>query len=321
MALKDLLNQSKAAAPKAGGKKGPKLVYIDMSAKGYTKSDGTVVPSNQGTISFFPILDITGREVKYAYNVYNGIYVSENENGDEYNIHLHYMDPKDYDMELTDDQKAKITKVRSLISYGVEHLDGFPWYEVNKNYALMFGYVIGHTSTDGSIITNKENRTMALLIFPSKNFAKAMNICASSIAQLGDENNLAEDTYNDLFHRDTTHRVFLEVTFKKGEGFGYDCAINYKAVDRYAANLLTPNEIKEGAVEIPHDLLDMTGSLSAVYFSGNKETADDFDEEMCNSYIEQTEAYIKSLEVEKEKAEALPPLPSKNKKKKSDLDE
>lgn len=325
MGLKELLAKSAAAAPKkrARGDDEERLQWIDMSMRGYdTVKDGvaTHVPANRGTIKFFPIQDVTGRDVIYPYDVWNYRYETEpDDNGNTRIVNVHYMDPKDYQMDLTDEQKAKILKVRSKIEYFADHINGFPD-AVNKNYALIFGYVLEHISNeDQTVITGKENRHAALLIFPSKNFARAMTACLNSMNQMGEQ--MANEMYNDLFSRNEERSVYLEVSFDTGSGFGYECNIQAKPIDRFAMNILSPEELKELKVKIPKEQIDLCQSLSATYFAGGFNGNDDFDEDLCNKVIKQIDGIVASVEVEKNAAENLPPLPNKNKKKKSDLDE
>jgi len=326
MSLLDLLNQSKAAAPKRKAENDePRLRIIDMSRKGYKKSDGTEVPTNQGSIKFLPVVSWKGIDVKYAYDVKSYLY-----EGEEFNSAYRVMDPKDYEMELTDDDKAKILKCRSLIDYGATNLGwGFPYVD-NKNYALMFGYILEHTSIDGDEIIGKDNRTAALLVFPSKNFAKAITSCLTKLQGYGDE--IAEEMYQDLFSRNTERENYLSITFQKGTGFGYDVEISAESFDRKCVKILTPEELKEQKVSIPEDQMKFFTSQSAVFFAYNRKTADDFedgeeiefpdfDPEYCESVCQQIQMYIDKEESDSQAAENLPPIPSKNKKKKSDLDE
>lgn len=326
MSLLDLLNQSKEAAPKRKADSNePKLRIIDLSRKGYTKKDGTVVPTNQGSIKFLPVVSLKGVDVKYAYDVKSYLF-----EGDEFNSAYRVMDPKDYEKDLTDDEKAKILKCRSLITYGAETLEwGFPYVDT-KNYALMFGYVLEHVSVDGDEIIGKDNRTAALLVFPSKNFAKAITSCLTKMQSYGEQ--IAEDMYEDLFSRNSERENYLTVTFQRSSGFGYDVEISADSFDRKCVKILNPDELKEQKVTIPEDQMKFFTSQSAVFFAYNRKTEDDFedgqeidfpdfDADYCDAVCDQIQMYIDKEEGDNQAAEKLPPIPSKNKKKPSDLDE
>jgi hypothetical protein len=327
MSLLDLLNQSKENAPKRRSESNePRLKVIDMSRKGFKAQDGTDVPSNQGTIKILPVVSLTGQEVKYAYDIREYLY-----EGDEYNTKYRLMDPKDYDMDLSDDDKAKIMECRSLIEHADTDLEwGFPYVDSSKNYALIFGYVLEHTSIDDDAeITTKENRTAALLVFPSKNFAKALTSCLTKMQGYGDQ--IAEEMYNDLFSRNTVREDYLTITFQKSSGFGYDIEISADSFDRKCVKILTPDELKESKVSIPEDQMKFFTSQSAVFFAGNRRTIDDFEEgqeetypdfdsEYCQKVIDQIKYYMDKEEKEGQEGSNLPPIPSKNTKEQSDLD-
>jgi len=314
MGLLDLLKTSQEAAPKSKKNNDePHLHFIDMSRKGYNTDNGHV-PANQGTIKFLPIVSLSGQELKYAYDV--NCY---NYEGEERNQWVRFMDVKDYEQELTDEQKAKVLAARSLVEHYSEKVDGFPYVDF-KSYALMFGYILEHTSIDdNAVITNSQNRKTAILIFPSKNFSKAMTSCLTDMQGLGDE--MAEVMYNDLFSRNPERKCFLTIQFQKGEGFGYDCTVTAKPIDVFCKNMLTPDELKAQTVVIPDSELEFATYLSAVMFGNNYETADDFNEEMCDKAIEQMKYWIDKYENDAKAASEMPAIPSKNKKKLSDLDE
>lgn len=337
MGLLDLLKQSEAAAPKARkqGNDGPRLYIMDMSNKPYTDGNNEYHPGNQGTIKFFPIQGIDGKDIKYAYDVKKYRYETpEDEEGNSRIVDVRYMDPKDYQMALSDDEKAKILKVRSLIDYFAENINGFPDAET-KNYALIFGYILEHQSKEGDVLCGKDQdgnvtRKMALMYFPSKNFAKAMTGCLQDMAQMGEE--LSAEMYSDLFSRKPERTVYLQITFEKSEGFGYDCTIQAKPIDRYAMGMLTPDELKAQSVTIPQEQIDFCTSISAIFFAGNRQGLDqfnttgeifspnDFDGDYTDGVIKQIEDIINGAEAAEKAKEDLPPIPSKNKKKKSDLD-
>lgn len=313
MGLLDLLKTSQEAAPKRRSNDEPRLHFIDMSRKGYDTNEGHV-PANQGTIKFLPIVGLDGKELKYAYDV-----KCYNYEGDERNTWVRFMDVKDYDMNLTDDQKAKIQAARSLIDHYNETVDGFPYVDF-KSYAIIFGYILEHTSIDNNaVITNAQNRKTAILIFPSKNFAKAFTSCLTDMQNLGEE--MAEVMYTDLFSRNTERKCFLNIQFQKGEGFGYDCSVTAKPIDVFCKNMLTPEELKSQSVHIPESEIEFATYLSAVMFAGNYESEEDFNEEMTDKAIEQMKYWIDKYAEDASKAESLPSIPNKNKKKPSDLDE
>jgi hypothetical protein len=310
MGLLDLLEKSTAHVTKSGNKDdGSRLKWIDMSKKGYTKENGEVIPANRGTIKFIPIVGLDGQDIKYAYDVKNYSYDDPDE---ERKVWYKVMDPKDYEQELTDDQKALILKLRSLIDHAGA-LWGFPYVDF-KNYALMFGYVLEHTSEDGTELITKENRRMALIILPSKNAAKAITNVLKKIQEYGEP--ISDEIYEDLFSRNTERENYLTITFAKSEGFGFDVTCSSDSFDRKCVKILTPDELKEGKVTIPEDKIALCTYLSSVFFSGNEEGYD-FDEAYATSVCKQIETYLD----QESESESLPPLPNKNKKTKSDLDE
>lgn len=321
MGLKDLMKASEDAKPKANVENnGPKLKWIDMSARGYTNSQGTVIPGNRGSIDFLPIQDLSGVDIKYAYDCFKYLF----DNG-ERNVPYYVMDTKDYEKELSDEEKAMIVKLRSLMSYFIENINGFPDCE-NKNYALMFGYVLSHVNNAGIEIIGKANgengastRTAALLMFPSKNVAAAMTTCTKDMMKMGEE--LADEVYSDLFSRNPERSSYLTIDFDRPEGsFGYECTIGYKQIDKFSARLATTEEIKAGKIVIPEEQLNFCKYLSSQFFAGNSEELNDFDLEYATKVAEQIQTIIDASSQEQKAADNLPPLPNKNKKKKDNFE-
>lgn len=350
MGLLDLMKSSESHAPKArkNPEKDPNKLYrMDMSKKS-SDSGENHYPGNQGTVKFIPIAGIDGETVKYVYGVNQYLYSTPpNDDGNSYNVNVYYADPNDYQMNLSDDDRAKILKVRSLIEHFEANINGFPDAQTDKNYALIFGYILELQNVDGDLVCGKGQdgkieRRVALMYFPSKNFAKAMTQCCKDMCSMGEE--LANEMYIDLFSRNTDRTTYLQCTFEKGDGFGYDCTVTAKPIDRFSMSMLTPEELKEGKVTIPQECIDNCTSLSAIFFSGNRDgleqfnalpegdeehprifIPDDFDSEYTDGVIAQIEKIINDAEAEKNKSEELPPVPSrgksKNSKGKSDLDE
>jgi hypothetical protein len=316
MGLREMMSASSAAAPKKkSGKDDPHLYVIDMSRKEYTNGEGKTVPSNQGTIKFLPIVSLNGVETKYAYGV--KIYQMEDDEG--YRRTIRFMDPKDYVTPLTDDQKALLLRCRSMIDSLVEQGWEFPWVD-EKNYGMMMGYVLEHTSSDGTIVSDQKSRKTALLIFPSKNFAKAVNQLTKDMMGYGED--VAEEMYADLFSRNLDRSYYLTINFNKSDaGFGYDCTITSDSIDRKCVKIASPEEIKEGKISIPQSEMDFATEHSAVFIAGNREGTDDFDEATVQAALDDMIAWTNQAEAEAKAAENLPPIPSKNGKKKSDLDE
>lgn len=321
MGLKDLMKASEAAKPKPSSENsGPRLKWIDMSSRGYTTSQGVTIPSNRGSIDFLPIQDLSGVDIKYAYDCFKYLF----DNG-ERNVPYFVMDAKDYEKELTDEEKAMIAKLRSLMAYFIENINGFPDCE-NKNYALMFGYVLSHISNDGTEIIGKSNgengtstRTAALLIFPSKNVAAAMTVCTKDMMKMGED--LADEVYSDLFSRNPERNTYLTINFDRPEGsFGYECTIGYKQIDKFSARLATPEEIKEGKIVIPEEQLEFCKYLSSQFFAGNSEELNDFDLEYATKVADQIQTIIDATSTEQKAADNLPPLPNKNKRRKDNFE-
>lgn len=313
MGILDLIKESKENSPKQKTSSEPRLKWIDMSRKSYIKADGTVVPSNRGIIKFVPIKAANGVDIKYAYNVLEYLYRTE-----EYSTMARLMEPKDYDQELTDENKTEILKCRSLIQHMFDL--GYEFPDVSsKNYALMFGYILEHTSNDGTTVSNKESRQAALLIFPSKNVAKALTNCLIKMNGYGEE--VAEEMYNDLFSRNLERENYLTVSFDRPEGsFGYECEISADAFDRKCMKILTPEELSAGKLTIPQEMIDFCGTQSASFFAGNSDDANDFNAEFFENVITQITAKLTQDEEATKVQESLPPIPSKNKKKSTDLD-
>jgi hypothetical protein len=317
MGLREMMANAGANAPKKRTSNDePHLYVIDMSRKGYTNSNGENVPSNQGTIKFIPIVSLSGIETKYAYGV--KCYQMEDDEG--YRHTTRFMDSKDYLSKLTDDQKALLMKCRSMFDKLVEDGWEFPWVD-EKNYGMMFGYVLEHTSVDGDVISDLKSRKTALLVFPSKNFAKAVNQLSKDLLSYGDE--VADEMYADLFSRNTERHYYLTANFNKSEGFGYDCIITADSIDRKCVKIATPDEIKAGQIDIPQSELDFATEHTAVFVAGDREGVEDFNEEAVQAAFDDMTMWINKAEEEAKAAENIPPIPSKNGKKggRSDLDE
>jgi hypothetical protein len=318
MGLREMMASSKAAAPKAKTSKDePHLHIIDMSRKKFTNQNGEEVPSNQGTVKFLPIVSLSGVETKYAYEVK----CCQMEDDEGYRRTIRFMDPKDYVSQLTDDQKALLLRCRSMVDSLIEDGWEFPWVD-KKNYGMMFGYILEHTSVDGTVISDIKSRKTALLIFPSKNFAKAVNQLTKDLLGYGDE--VADEMYGDLFSRNLERSYYLTVNFNKSEaGFGYECTMSADSIDRKCIKIATPEEIKEGKIAIPQSEMDFTTEHTAVFIAGDREGSEDFDEATVQAALDYMIEWTDQAEKEAKAAEDIPPIPNKNGKKgkKSDLDE
>lgn len=317
MGLREMMANAGANAPKKKvTNDDPHLHIIDMSRKEYTDSDGNKVPSNQGTIKFLPIVSLGGVEVKYAY----GVRVYQYEDDEGWRKTNRFMDPKDYVSNLTDDQKALLMRCRSMVDGLIEDGWEFPWVD-SKNYGMVFGYILEHTSVDGTVISDLKSRKTALLIFPSKNFAKAINQMTKDLLSYGDE--VADEMYADLFSRNLDRSYYITVNFNKSEGFGYDCTINTDSIDRKCIKIATPEEIKEGKISIPQSEIDFATEHTAVFIAGNREGTEDFDPAAVQAALDDMVMWTQQQEAEAQAAENIPPIPNKNGKKgkKSDLDE
>lgn len=315
MGLKSMMAKAKKASPKMSSGDDPnRLVWLDMSSKAYTNGQNQKVPGLQGTIKVLPIVAVDGTEVVYQYDVQ-----CYNFEGEERNMWARFKDPANYKTQLTEDQKVLITQLRGLVDQFEESVSGFPNVD-HKSYALMFAYVLEHVNVDGEVVSDKESRRLALLIFPSKNVAKAVTACCQDMEALGDE--LGEEMYNDIFSRAEERHAYLSITFQKSDSsFGYDCTMNTKPIDRFAASICTPEEIKAGTVKIPAEMIAKCTSQDAIFFASNYDDDNDFDESFALQVKEQMLDIIDKAEKAAQASENLPPVPSKNRKKKSDLAE
>lgn len=309
MALKDLLKSSEDAAPKSKGNAGDdlsKVQIVDMSKKSFDTQDGTHVPGNQGTIYFCPVTPLYGAEVAYIYNVLE--FKVENNDGNQFWSKV--LEAKDYMSELTDEDKALISKTRSNIQKFMndEILD---YREVrSRNYALIFGYIFSHTNLEKEVLVDNESRKMACLVFPSKGFAKALTACLNNMQAMGEE--VAEEMYADLFNRNLTRNCFIEASFSKSEGFGYDCTLAVKTFDRFSASMLKKDEKKDMAIQIPQELIDQCECLTARFVAGNLEGKEDFNREYVLDTYSQCQGVLKYMEAAKTDGDKLPPLPNNN---------
>lgn len=299
MGLKDFLAKSAEMAPKPFDRNqeesdSKKIKTIWMNAQ-----------SNQGIIDFIPIVSLTGEEVKYLYDVCMFQTYTDNEDGTKYWRWSRVFQQKDYNTQLTQDQIDQIGRLQSYIEAVIELGYGNDWARQNKNFALIFGYVIKHVNTDGEILINSENREMALIVCPSKNFAKAMTaLCESlSASPSGDV------VYDLIFNRNAEKRpYFLEMSFKPSSGFGYDVIIQAKNFDLLTQDLLIGDEKLANAVNVPQDLIDMCKSQSAL-FAGNTESTEDFIPEYMNRLEEQIKIEINKSTAASASASNLPPVP------------
>lgn len=315
MGLKSMMAKAKKASPRMSSGDDPnRLVWMDMSQKGYTNGNNQKVPGYQGTLKVLPIVSIDGTEIVYQYDVQ-----CYNFEGEERNTWARFKDPANYCTQLTEDQKVLITQLRGLVDQFEDSVSGFPNVD-HKSYALMFAYVLEHVNIDGEVITDKESRKLALLIFPSKNVAKAISALCQDMESLGEE--MGDEMYNDIFSRAEDRHAYLTITFQKSDSsFGYDCSMNAKPIDRFASAICTPDEIKAATVKIPSDMIAKCTYQDAIFFASNYEDEKDFDESFALKVKEQMLDIIDKAEKAAQASEDLPPVPSKNRKKKSDLAE
>lgn len=346
MGLQDLFLASQAAAPKKRnpGEKKKYLHIMNMSKKPWTPEGGEVVPGCMGNVKFLPIRSITGEDARYLNNVLDYKYEYdvelEDENGNAYTDTrtsiCHYADVKDYQHELSDDEKASIIKVRSLINH---YIDLDISYDARvKNYALIFGYVLEHHDIENNFTAGKNEdgtvtRYPALIVVPSKSFSAAM---AKMTKRIMDLNELANETYEDLFGRKTKRIMYVSFDFtKSANSFGYDSDLEFKYFDRLSRSFLTDEELRNNEVTIPQEDLDFCTSLNAVFLANNRNGAElydpehpelpvipkDFDPEFTDGVIAQLENIFKEIDKANADADNLPVPPSKNGRTKSDLDE
>lgn len=304
MSLKDFLAKSAAAAPKpfdkdsANKEAGIKVLYMNA-------------PMHQGNLKFIPVTPVKGSEIKYLYDVMEFQVYTEKDDGDKMWRWGRIPQVKDFNDELTQEQINQVSQIQSQIKSIIDLGYGTDWARSGKNYALMFGYVLNHINTDKEVISDINSRELCLLVLPSKNVAKAV----TTMLETMDENSQGEMIYKSLFNRNSTGRnTYLEMSFKRGSGFGYDVVMNYKAFDMFAADILTPEEQKVNSVNIPEDLIEKATTQTAV-FAGNREDDSDFIQEYIDRLGEQVSAEIaKTVSASKLPDQPAPPIdPDANK--------
>lgn len=312
MSLKDLLAKNASRVPKKKESNEDRLVFIDMSKKGYVNKGGTEILGHRGTIRFIPVMDLNNDPVKYLYNVWNYARDKYDEENDRtYRVTTRVCETEDYIAKLSDEQKAKNIEVRSLINTYAEWGPEF-WEAQNKSYALIFGYVLDHVTTDNKVVSDINSRKSALIIIPSKNFAKAFQTCLKNMESYGE---MGDEMYENLFSRKEERDSFLEMTFDASEGFGYDVTLNAKSFDRYQRSIMTADELKEGIVRIPQDKLDQCTYLSSLFLYGTNDSWD-FPEEYIDAAIEDLKVALNKLNADASSAEDLDDVPENPNEKK-----
>lgn len=278
MALKDLLEKSEKRMPKRrSGSSADRLAIIDMSAKSYENWNGDWIPCNRGTITICPITALNGDYVKYLYDVKEYTRSVETDYGPR-NVTTMVAEIDDYLTNLNEDQKAIVTALRSQIDTLTEYLGEKDfWKAKSKNYAMIFGYVLNHYSNEEeSNIITKDSRKPALIVVPSKNFAKAIKTCLVNIEKESD----SEEIFDGLFSRNPERDSYLEIDCDLSDGFGYDVNISYGFLsDRAARKFLRDDEVQTMKVTIPEEALTKCTSHSAIFLAGNYEDEEDFNEE------------------------------------------
>jgi hypothetical protein len=300
MSLQDFLAKSEKAAPKV----------FDRSQQGENSRISQIymnIPDNQGFISFVPITAINGDELKYLYNVSQfQVYSTNEENGEIYWRWSKAYEKGDYVSELTPQQVDQLTAIRAhcheLAELGYES----DWVREGKNYALVFGYVLRHVNVNGEVKLDSKSRRMALIVIPSKNFAKAITTVLQSISNAA----AGEKVYNNLFSRDTTGRqYFLEMSCKQGSGFGYDITVALKTFDIISQDLLLDSEKSAGAVTIPAEEIAKCTNTSAIFAGNYNEDGQDWVPAFMDKTLEQIEAELKKAVVTESQAAELPKVP------------
>lgn len=282
MSLQDFIKKANAAAPKAK-KDGLRIEQIFMSGK-----------SNQGTVKFFPILPLKGDEVKFAYDVKEWQVHYELEDGNTSWRWRRLMDPSDYISELTDAQKELINSCRKSIDYLISEGYESDWAKSGKNYALVFGYVVSHINKDNEVQVNRENRKFALLVMPSKQVAKAFSTLADSLSKSSSSE--AGNFWNMIFNRESTDRkAYLELDFRKGAGFGYDCSVSFKTIDFMSGDAFSQDELQKHSIDIPQEGIDLCTTLTSVFLGSGSES-EDFNEEQVKLIRTQLDEEIAKID-------------------------
>lgn len=291
MSLSDFLKKSTEAAPK-------KFDRSSEGASDYVKSIFMNAPVNQGVLKFIPITPVIGPEVKYVYDVMEFQVYTLNDDKEQQWRWGRVPQIKDFIEELSKDQKDKIGSIQSKIKSIIELGYGTDWAREGKNYALIFGYVLNHINADKEVLIDVNSRQMALLVFPSKNVAKAMTTMGESLITSA----AGEAQYAAIFNREANNRnCYLEFSFKQGSGFGYDVVIGTKTFDIFSAELLTPEEQKKNSVDIPEALIEKVTTHTAL-FMGNREGTTDYVPEYMDRLSDQLDAEINKTVTEKQAA-------------------
>lgn len=312
MNFQDFLNQQKdnAPAPRKDGESTSNVNSIQVLNMGaYTnikEGDNYVSYPNQGTCYFVPISPLKGPHIKYIYDVAE-FQVDNREEGAAEAKWSWFKTPcvKDFETALTPEQVNLIEQTRSVIAKAIELGYGTDWARY-KNYALIFGYIIHQVNIDNVTLVDKTNRKMCILAIPSKNFAKAMSDCGNAIAALP----TGEAFYNAIFSRNTNRQCYLELTFKRSSGYGYDVSLAAKMFDVFSAALLTEEEVNsDKMVHIPQELIDMCGTQIGK-FCGNVDGGEvDFNEEYTKKIFVGASGEVNKTIADKKVAENLPPVP------------
>lgn len=308
MDLNEFLRQSKEAAPKQRSE-GESQAFdgmhtINMGAYvNFKDGDNWVSYPAAGTIRFLPILAVHyDTPTKYLYNVMEFQVNTAAEGEDAKWKWSRFPESKDFETELTKEQKDLIENTRSLISKAINELDyGTDWAR-SKNYAAIFGYVVSHINTDETVITDKSNRKLALILVPSKNYAKAMTDCLSSIATTG-----GQEMYEAVFSREVERQTYVELTCKRSSGFGYDVTVNAKVLDMFSSGLLTDEEKANGnKFNIPERYFPLCKSHILSLISNNTEdSVVEFDPEYYNSASEFIAAEVNKTIADNRKAQEV----------------
>lgn len=298
MSLKSFLNQAASNAPKKftgeSSEDTSRIQLVYMNA-----------PQNQGLVSFIPIPNAQGDLVTYLYDVMEFQVSRTDDEGNESWRWGKVLQEKDYKSQLTPEQKDIVNKLYSKVYSAIDAL-GSEWARL-KNYALCFGYVIKHTSSEeGELIENGKPK-LSLLIMPSKNVANAVKTFAEGLASYGEK---GEELYEAVINRNPNNRkYFMELSFKRGSGFGYDVQMSSKEFNYFNSELLPSKEEKDSlSMNIPQELIDKCINTNAV-FLGNQETGEDFIPDHIKQLSEQLDAQLSKV-MTTENLPPVPPLPN-----------
>lgn len=267
LTIEDLLQQAESHAPKPRNEDGDgdsnRIEVIHMNAR-----------THQGAINFIPFTGLDGKTVDFLYDI-KEMQVPSGENNENWRWGK-ACSPETYP-DATPEQIERVKKVRSMIMTAIDEEIFSDEDARNRNYCLVAGYVLSHQNTENEIKSNKDSRKLALLVFPSKNFASAVATMIRNIAAMSGQAGI-----DALYNRNLERNCYIECSFKLG-GNGYDVQLACKTFDMFAGALMHENEKPKQMITIPEDAIkDFTSPTSYFLTKSEKYYNQEYMDNMYN---------------------------------------